>query len=598
MNFIQNLMHSYSEIITVAGYKNDDVMLTRHWIGSKCTFILTNKSESDVQLKKLVLFEGEHGMNEDAWQYGEGYQMLSQYEGSIGCMDNISYSDKDHYKLPALEGYQTMYNMTWIFDEEEYVLIGFSSCNRFNGELHFNKKKYKITLDLEGLTLDTNESWTLEDFVCLEGNNRELLLEQYGHYISENHSPLLIDHKMKLPTGWCSWYCYGPNINEAIIHENLDIIAEQNLGLEYIQIDDGYQPKMGDWLEPNPAFGINIKSLCRSIKEKGFEPGIWVAPFIAEETSKVFREHPDWFIKDEHDQPLRSDKISFGGWRRGPWYMLDGTHPEARNYLRHVFKTMREEWGCYYFKLDANMWGAMPGGHYYDAKSTRTEAYRLGMQACIEGAGENSFILGCNAPMWPSLGVVHGMRVTSDISRRWETISRLSRECFNRNWQHKTLWVNDPDCIVLENRHVDIEDAGGKKHKMEIELSKDELSYHRAYVLASGGMVLNSDKMSEMSPESVQWLKKLIPPIDQAAKFDDIDFTMGKIQRDGNTLILLFNVTDDCQEKHIRLSHKSRITDFWSDEIMATNQMNFTIKLKPHSAKVLHISTHDTDRSL
>ncbi len=56
MNFIQNLMHSYSEIITVAGYKNDDVMLTRHWIGSKCTFTLTNKSESDVQLKKLVLF--------------------------------------------------------------------------------------------------------------------------------------------------------------------------------------------------------------------------------------------------------------------------------------------------------------------------------------------------------------------------------------------------------------------------------------------------------------------------------------------------------------------------------------------------------------
>ncbi len=31
---------------------------------------------------------------------------------------------------------------------------------------------------------------------------------------------------------------------------------------------------------------------------------------------------------------------------------------------------------------------------------------------------------------------------------------------------------------------------------------------------------------------------------------------------------------------------------------MATNQTNFTIKLNPHSAKVLHISTHDMDRSL
>ncbi|WP_246552528.1 glycoside hydrolase family 36 protein [Vallitalea pronyensis] len=588
---MNNLIQSSSSIVAMDGSVQEQLVLTRHWTGSTCTFTLINESQHDVQLKEVVLFEGNHGLREDTWQYGEGYQMLSQYEGAMGCMDDISYSDKDHYKLPALEGYQTMYNMTWLFSEDKYSVLGFSSCHRFNGALHFNKKQYKITLDLEGLTLEKQRRFVLEEFVCLEGHDRELLLQQFGECINRNHSPLGINQPTKLPTGWCSWYCYGPQINESIIQDNLDGILEHQLHLAYIQVDDGYQPKMGDWLEPNPAFGMDIKALCRRIREKGFEPGIWVAPFIAEETSKVFTEHPDWFIKDKHQQPLRSDKISFGGWRRGPWYMLDGTHPEARDYLRHVFRTMREDWGCYYFKLDANMWGAMPGGYYYDAKATRTEAYRLGMQACIEGAGEKSFILGCNAPMWPSLGVVHGMRVTSDITRDWDTISRLSRECFHRNWQHKTLWVNDPDCLVLENRQVHVVDAAGKVHKTLTELSKDELSYHRAYILASGGMVLNSDRIGDMHADSIRWLKKLLPPMGQAARFDDIGFTIGKIKRNHDTLVFLFNATNDMIEKSITCPKASCVLDFWREEVMCTKQRELAVKLPPHSARVLQIKT-------
>ncbi len=47
----------------------------------------------------------------------------------------------------------------------------------------------------------------------------------------------------------------------------------------------------------------------------------------------LHREHPEWFMKDETGQPLRSDKVTFGGKRNGPWYALDGTHPGARGPL-------------------------------------------------------------------------------------------------------------------------------------------------------------------------------------------------------------------------------------------------------------------------
>ncbi|GFZ78978.1 hypothetical protein GCM10008018_25660 [Paenibacillus marchantiophytorum] len=232
-----------------------------------------------------------------------------------------------------------------------------------------------------------------------------------------------------------------------------------------------------------------MKALCQSIKQKGFEPAIWVAPFIAEKESSLFKNHPDWFIKNERGNPLSSDVVSFGGWRCSPWYMLDGTHPGAQDYLTHVFKTMRDEWGCRYFKLDANMWGALHGGTYYQLNTTRVEAYREGMKAMLLGAGADSFLLGCNAPMWPSLGIVHGMRTTDDTLRSWGNFKKVANECFWRNWQHNKLWVNDPDCLLLENndRHKQIT-PDGRLVKLKSVLTDDEFLFHATHILCSGGI--------------------------------------------------------------------------------------------------------------
>ena len=92
-------------------------------------------------------------------------------------------------------------------------------------------------------------------------------------------------------------------------------------GLKYIQIDDGYQPAMGDWLETGAAFGGQVQTVLRQIRDRGFEPAIWVAPFIAEgrvepvqAASRLVREGRC------EGKPLRARiAVTFGGWRRGPW---------------------------------------------------------------------------------------------------------------------------------------------------------------------------------------------------------------------------------------------------------------------------------------
>ena len=106
-----------------------------------------------------------------------------------------------------------------------------------------------------------------------------------------------------------------------------------------------------------------------------------------------------------------------------------------QKHLENVFRTMREEWGVTYFKLDANFWGAMHGGRLHDPKATRIEAYRRGMQAVLKGAGD-SFILGCNHPIWPSFGLIHGSRSSGDIKRTWDVFQKIARQNLNRNWQN------------------------------------------------------------------------------------------------------------------------------------------------------------------
>jgi alpha-galactosidase len=141
-------------------------------------------------------------------------------------------------------------------------------------------------------------------------------------------------------------------------------------------------------------------------------------------------------MKRADGTPLPSNEVTFGGWRYGSWFALDGTHRGAQGHLESLFRTMRREWGCTYFKLDANFWGAMHGGRFHDVKATRIEAYRRGMEAILRGA-ENSFILGCNHPIWPSFGLIDGSRSSGDIKRTWavracslpKTWLRIRRNC-------------------------------------------------------------------------------------------------------------------------------------------------------------------------
>ena len=554
------------------GSGHPGVVLDREWQGNVCKSRIVHQLERGrVQSPArvdVVLFRIEHALPPETRIYGESFQMLSQTAGTLAKPVDLGYSELQHYKMPQPDGVRAFSGMLTLTPPDgDTVLLAFTSCKRFNGRFYLRDGGIDVVIDTEGMEIQPGETMELEEFTFDSGPNRAALLDRLAARMNRNHPPLKFPAP---PTGWCSWYCFGPRVTAQQVLDNLDTIAKTIPALKYVQIDDGYQPAMGDWLETGAAFGGNVRGVLKQIRERGFEPAIWVAPFIAEAGSHVFQQHPDWFMKDEEGKPLAANRVTFQGWRRGPWYALDGTNPEARKHLESVFRTMRQEWGCTYFKLDANFWGAMHGGRLYDPKATRIEAYRRGMEAIRRGAGDG-FILGCNHPIWPSLGLIHGSRSSGDIKRTWPTIEKIARQNLNRNWQNGRLWWNDSDAVVLDGT-----------------LPINEFQFHATAVYASGGMILSGDDLTKMPADRMAMLRKLLPPTGVAAAFEDESLRAGVITLKGRRMLCLFNWTDQPQTVSVKLAARSRLRDYWSGEDLGEHSGAFAVKDLPgRSARLI-----------
>lgn len=535
------------------------LLQTSQWDGSLCRVRLDNTGSDDTRVARWVLFDGKLGLPLDTPLYGEGFQMLAQTMGSWQFPQSVGRCpDSSVYRITDDDGYHTVHNLLLVEHDKGWLLLAFASCHRFGGEFRlYPDGRLQILMNCEDRLLSAGQHWQSEALICLEGADREALLAELAERIAAEHGSL-IGQVGERPNGWCSWYHYYADVSADDIRENLAVRAERFSALRYVQIDDGYQAKMGDWLTPSPKFEQGVAALAAEIHAAGCEPALWVAPFIAEPDSQVFQEHPDWFVKGEDGLPLPSERVTYGGWRCTPWYVLDGTHPEVQVHLEGVFRTLREQWGIHYFKLDANFWGAIHGGCFHDTSATRVEAYRRGMAAILRGAGEGAFLLGCNAPIWPSLGLVHGMRVSDDVERNGHRFRQIAREVFCRAWQNDRLWALDPDCICL--RDLPSQQA-----------SPADYSFHLAALVASGGMMLAGDRLQALDGEQGGQLQKLLALCAvraPSARFESMEFVCGEVVLpEGGSLLCLFNW--EAQPQECLLPEGGQ--DFWDEGAIGTS---------------------------
>ena len=259
------------------------------------------------------------------------------------------------------------------------------------------------------------------------------------------------------PRVWCSWYSLYTGISEVRLLKILHDLGD--LPFDVFQVDDGWQVAIGDW-EPNARFPNRMDGLAARIQSTGRKAGLWLAPLLLVPSSSLYREHPDWLLRDAHGRPV------LAGFNWGePLYALDTTHPGALDWLRALMQKVRG-WGYDYVKLDFLYAGALPGQRHINMP--RETAYRNGLKVLREALGE-AYFLTCGAPVLPSLGLCDGLRVGPDVAAYWTShrdddlllntatpgARNAVRTTLQRLWL-KPLVQTDPDVAYFRTRLNDL----------------------------------------------------------------------------------------------------------------------------------------------
>ncbi|MGI8563944.1 MAG: glycoside hydrolase family 36 protein [Candidatus Dormibacter sp.] len=305
----------------------------------------------------------------------------------------------------------------------------------------------------------------------------------------------------KIPPVWCSWYHYYLAVSDEDVLENLADMDRLGIPVGVVQIDDGFEAQVGDWLEPSNRFERPLAEIADRIRASGRRAGIWLAPFLAGTESRLAQEHPDWLLAGADAGHNWGQQL----------HALDVTNPAAAQWLQNVVSTFRG-WGFDYFKLDFLYAGALSGRRRQDA--SEVGAYREGLRLIREAVGPEATLLGCGAPLLPSIGLVDAMRVSPDVAL-WEVLdeadlSQPSRRLAMlagraRAFQQGRLWLNDPDCLIA-------------RPAME---GREEWASH---IEQFGGLRSASDRLADLDAWGLETTRRLLTPArTEPFPFDRLD---------------------------------------------------------------------------
>lgn len=346
-----------------------------------------------------------------------------------------------------------------------------------------NKNTLRFSKDVEGITI--SEPYELLDLYFDNGGYDEV----FDRYFAKMNVKPLTDKKIK---GYTSWYNYYQKINEKIILRDLDAISEKTDKVNTFQIDDGYQTAVGDWLSINKTkFPNGMKPIVEKIHAKGWQAGLWLAPFGAQKGSKLASEHSDWLVKGKNGKPI----MVGANW--GGFYAIDIDNTDARAYIKNVFDTVLNDWGFDLVKLDFLYATAVVPLH----NKTRGQLAYESIDFLRECVGDKQ-ILGCGVQQMPCFGKVEYMRIGADMDLGW-------KHKFFRNLTHRED-VSTPNAIhnsvyrrCLNNRAFLCDPDVFLLRRSNIKFTFEQQKVLAKFIKLFGSVLFMSDNVDEYDDEQM-----------------------------------------------------------------------------------------------
>ena len=367
-------------------------------------------------------------------------------------MDRYGDSPFYQYAKHILHGYDVCYSK----GENGFFVYNKNYKNAYL-IFEYNKKERSLTLisDVKGIKVKKGEEVVVMDYLYAP-SYEEGLAEFNKEFPKRNLKKLF---------GYTSWYNYYQDINEQIILRDLEGIDNR---FNLFQIDDGFETFVGDWFDIDPKkFPNGLKPIVDKIHSKKLLAGVWLAPFVVEKESKVFKERPDWILKDKDGNPV----CAGGNWSHQ--YSLDLENPEVVDYIKR-FLNYYMELGFDLYKLDFLYGSAIQVPEGYSRCQYQYKAYKL-----LKDTLKGKIILGCGANLVNSIGNFDYLRVGMDASLSWD--DKLYMRFFHRerpsskatlqntiyrSFMNDRLFGNDPDVFLLRDDNIQMNEK--QKHALAI----------------------------------------------------------------------------------------------------------------------------------
>lgn len=308
-------------------------------------------------------------------------------------------------------------------------------------------------------------------------------------------------HKMnkKPVAGWCSWEAFRRDINEEKINGIADFMKEnlKDYGLEYIQVDDGYQkmplPYKAEgtmregWMTcEEEKFPKGHEGIVKDIQNRGFVPAIWTnANITNEDYPRNHREDVLW----KEGEPLRGEWIEF---------LYSCTPKNLAEQVTPIFEGFRDA-GYKYVKIDAIRHLLFDGLHEAVRLGIMTneeaeQKFRAYMEAGKKGMSDDMYYLASWGEMHEVVGVADACRISMDANPTWAGIRMQLFE--SARWFHtqRILFLNDPDHVCVRTKP---------------EWAKSVLSL----ISLSGELCMLSDTEEAYTHEKLDIIQKTLPPL-------------------------------------------------------------------------------------
>ena len=449
-------------------------------------------------------------------------------------------------------------------DKKAYSFVGAISWRMFMPYISYENGTILIKSDAERKSVNPGQSIHYEKIMVARGDYWQDILDAYGDSIAkENGIKKVKDVDFK---GWATWDYYGRLYGNDDINGNIDALKKMRAGANMIQIDGGWWTERGDYTSPRPDLKGGMKAVADDIRAAGYIPAIHIDGFRADLASQVAKEHPEYFLTDENGKMIvdTMQKVD----REMNYIFFDYSHPGALAHIRKCIRTIKNDWGYRYFKVDFMRCGIEQSVKYKRDRDilrfkevnghvkgiTSIERFRMGMKAIREAIGDDCYFLGCSAVFGPCIGFVDGMRTGGDISPVFEFYKTRCLMNAGNYYLHNKVFSGDADYIVLRNKDDEGDNVFKSSHKHGGTVTDNEIRMWVDFCIMYGSIKLESDNLMTLRDERKDLFKAACAqePMDTVVPLDlwdsadgpDDAFSILIAKRRSEIFIAVFNWDD------------------------------------------------------